>query len=89
MKLRYKDYITTLKQDQNGIWHGRVAGIQDVVTFEAKTPSQAEQEFRKAIDAYLNFCHRLGRSPHKPAPRALASRLLRKLFCLEKTSRYI
>jgi predicted HicB family RNase H-like nuclease len=68
MKLHYKGYITILEQDPDSkIWHGRVSGIQDVVTFEGKTQVLAEQEFHKSIDAYLQFCAAISRSPNQPS----------------------
>lgn len=73
MKLSYKGYTTQLKQDLDStVWHGRVYGIQDVVTFEGQTQAAAEKEFRKSIDAYLSFCNAIGRSPNEPTEVALA-----------------
>ena len=67
MKLRYKGYTTFVTQDPGStIWHGRVWGIQDVVTFEAKTQTAAAKEFCKSVDAYLSFCRTIGRTPNQP-----------------------
>jgi predicted HicB family RNase H-like nuclease len=63
----YKGYVTIVQQDLEAqLWHGRVLGIPDVVTFEARTGPAAEQEFRKSVDAYLSFCRTLGRPAHVP-----------------------
>lgn len=69
MNLSYKGYTTILKRDPDSrMWYGRVSSIQDIVTFEAKTQSAAEEEFRKSIDAYLSFCQNLGQTPNPPLP---------------------
>jgi predicted HicB family RNase H-like nuclease len=68
MKLHYKGYDATVRRDSSSrIWHGRISNIKDVVAFEGNTEVAAATEFRKAVDAYLNFCHRIGHSPHPPA----------------------
>jgi predicted HicB family RNase H-like nuclease len=79
MKLRYRDYTTILKRNHDGVWHGQVAGIQDVVTFEATSPTEAKQEFRKSIDAYLSFCQTIGQAPDEPVFKVIASRHWHKL----------
>lgn len=66
--LRYKGYITRIQLDSDShIWHGRILNIQDVVTFEGKTQTEAEKEFRRAVEAYLNFCRDVQRLPDQPA----------------------
>ncbi|MFM7423902.1 MAG: type II toxin-antitoxin system HicB family antitoxin [Elainella sp.] len=63
----YKGYATVLQQDPEAqLWHGRILGISDVITFEAQTDGAAEQEFRESVDAYLSFCAALGRLPSQP-----------------------
>jgi predicted HicB family RNase H-like nuclease len=65
--LRYKGYTTTLQLDPDSrLWYGRVLDIQDVVTFEGRTKMEAEKEFRRAIETYLNFCQTLERLPSQP-----------------------
>jgi predicted HicB family RNase H-like nuclease len=67
--LRYKGYTTMLQLDPDShIWHGRVLDIRDVVTFAGKTQMEAEKEFRRAVEAYLNFCQTVERLPNQPLP---------------------
>ena len=67
MRLRYKGYITALQHDSDlHVWHGRVLDICDVVSFEGKTQAEAQQEFRRSVDAYLNFCQLIERLPERP-----------------------
>lgn len=65
--LRYKGYTTVLQRDpESHIWHGRVLDIQDVVIFEGKTKIEAEKEFHRSVEAYLNFCQTIERLPNQP-----------------------
>lgn len=68
--MKYKSYATIARQDPiSGIWHGRILDIQDVVSFEGKTQTQAEIEFRKSVDGYLDFCRLIDRLPNLPEQR--------------------
>ena len=51
---------------ENGVLHGTVLGIQDVVTFEGKTVPELVQAFKDSVDEYLAFCAEMGREPEKP-----------------------
>jgi predicted HicB family RNase H-like nuclease len=48
-------------------YFGRVADIQDVVTFYGETREDAEREFRESVDDYIQFCEELGKAPEVPA----------------------
>ena len=49
-----------------GIFHGEVAGIRDVITFQGRTEAELRVAFRDSIDEYLNFCAERGRLPEAP-----------------------
>jgi predicted HicB family RNase H-like nuclease len=66
--MEYKGYtgrITAL-DDSQGILHGEVVGIDDVVTFQGKTAEELVQAFRDSVDDYLAFCEELSEPPEKP-----------------------
>lgn len=64
---KYGNYIAKLEVDaEEGVLHGRVLNISDVVSFQGKTVREAEQEFRKAVDAYIETCKQKGKEPAKP-----------------------
>lgn len=64
--LRYKGYQAMVRFDSTSkIWHGRIADISDLVTFESVDPETVEREFRDAVDDYLAFRKELGRIPKK------------------------
>ena len=65
--LKYKDYVGTIEADMaNDILFGKLAHIRDLVTYEAKTVSELEKEFKLSVDAYLQSCEELGKVPDKP-----------------------
>ena len=65
--ITYKGYTGFVeKDDEAGIWFGRVIGIKDVITFKAETIEQARKEFEISVDVYLDFCKQLGEEPEAP-----------------------
>jgi predicted HicB family RNase H-like nuclease len=48
------------------IFHGEVAGLRDVVTFQGRDADELAQAFRASIDDYLAFCAERGESPDRP-----------------------
>jgi predicted HicB family RNase H-like nuclease len=66
--MEYKGYtgqITAVDEAQ-GIIHGEVTGINDIVTFEGKTSEDLVQAFHDSVDDYLEFCAERSESPEKP-----------------------
>jgi predicted HicB family RNase H-like nuclease len=48
----YKGY-TPLMTPENGGWNGRIAGIRAIETFEGETYEAAIEDFKRAVDFYL------------------------------------
>ena len=48
----YKGYTPLLAPDDGG-WNGRIAGIQAIETFEGETFEAAMEDFKRAVDFYL------------------------------------
>ncbi|MBO4681347.1 MAG: type II toxin-antitoxin system HicB family antitoxin [Clostridiales bacterium] len=64
--LEYKGYHTRIEFDSvSKVLHGKIEGINDLVTFESDSVSEIESEFQKAVDDYLAFCEDIGQSPDK------------------------
>lgn len=71
---KYKNYIAKVEPDTDtDMLYGRVLNIDvddempnDIITFEGRTPREAEQAFRRAVDAYIEFCEKRGKEPDKP-----------------------
>jgi predicted HicB family RNase H-like nuclease len=65
--LKYKQYEGTAELDiARQVCRGKILFIDDLVTYEAATPSGLQAEFEAAVEDYLDTCAELGREPQKP-----------------------
>ncbi|MDB4637969.1 MAG: type II toxin-antitoxin system HicB family antitoxin [Planctomycetaceae bacterium] len=65
--MRYKSYTARYELDEEaGLFHGRVLGIRDVVTFQGESVGELIQAFHDSVDDYLAFCAERGEEPQKP-----------------------
>ncbi|NEU14160.1 type II toxin-antitoxin system HicB family antitoxin [Methylobacterium sp. BTF04] len=51
---------------EDGLFVGRLAGINDVVGFHADSVAGLTAAFHEAVDDYLVTCERLGKAAEKP-----------------------
>lgn len=66
-QLEYNGYIGTAEiSTEDGVFHGKLAHIRDLVTYESKTADGLVKAFRSAVDDYLADCEADGRAPDKP-----------------------
>lgn len=64
--ITYKNYIGSVEYSQeDNIFHGKINGVNDLVTFEGESVSQLKSEFRKAVEDYVELCKIAGKSPEK------------------------
>ncbi len=64
--LEYKGYWAKVEFDADSmILHGKIEGINDLVTFESPSADEIEIEFRSAVDDYLSLCAEVGKEPDK------------------------
>ena len=62
----YKGYHTRIEFDaQELVLRGKIEGINDLVNFEGESIKTIEEEFRNAVDDYLEFCEEVGKEPDK------------------------
>lgn len=65
--LRYKGHFASVDFDPIEMkLIGRLAGIPDIVTFDADAPAAIKAAFRNAVDGYLKKCADSGRKPERP-----------------------
>jgi predicted HicB family RNase H-like nuclease len=65
--MRYKGYIARIEYDEGDrIFVGRLAGIEDVVSFHGSTVDELETAFHESVDHYLEVSERTGRPAQKP-----------------------
>ena len=64
--LTYKDYYGTVSYSADDeVLHGKIIGINDLVTYEAESASGLKQAFHEAVDDYLTTCAEIGKQPQK------------------------
>ncbi len=64
--MKYKGYTASAEIDETeGILFGKVLDIKDVITFQANTVAELEQEFHNSVDDYLEWCAEINEKPDK------------------------
>jgi predicted HicB family RNase H-like nuclease len=67
MGMSYRGYTGSVEFSANDrIFHGRLDGIRDIITFEGTTVDELETSFREAVDEYLEWCEEDGVEPQRP-----------------------
>jgi predicted HicB family RNase H-like nuclease len=65
--LIYKDFIGSVHfSAEDRVFHGRIEGISDLVTFEAQSVSELISAFHEAVNDYLELCKEAGKEPELP-----------------------
>jgi predicted HicB family RNase H-like nuclease len=78
--MEYKGYIGKVEfDDEAGIFHGEIANIRDVVTFQGESVSELKKAFHDSIDDYLAFCAERGEAPDKPFSGQFVTRIAPEL----------
>ena len=64
--LNYKGYFGSVEfSDEDNIFHGRIIGINDRITYEGDNVKTLRQDFNAAVDEYIDVCAELGKEPEK------------------------
>jgi predicted HicB family RNase H-like nuclease len=64
--MTYKGYGARVEyDDEDGIFVGHLAGIDDIVAFHGDTVDGLKAAFREAVDDYLATCAKIGKAPEK------------------------
>lgn len=62
--MNYKGYEAIVEYDEDaGIFHGEVANLRDVVTFQGRSVTELEKALAASIEDYLAFCRERGEEP--------------------------
>ena len=65
--IEYKGYTAVFEFDPSvDAFHGRVIGLQDVVTFEGRSIDELRRAMEESIEDYLEFCAKIGKEPERP-----------------------
>ena len=65
--MTYKGYSARIEfDDEDEIFVGRIAGINDVIGFHAESVANLKAAFHEAVDDYVETCARIEKEPQKP-----------------------
>ena len=65
-KLHYKDFIgSVFFSEEDEVFHGKVIGISDSISFEGESVKELTEDFQNAVDEYLEFCEETDKQPEK------------------------
>lgn len=65
--MEYKGYVAQVEyDDEQGVFHGEVVNLRDVITFEGECVAELRQAFHESVDDYLAFCAQRNEEPEKP-----------------------
>ena len=64
--MNYKGFSARVEyDDEDGIFHGRLAGIRDGVGFHAETVEGLRAAFQEAVEDYQETCAKIGKDPQR------------------------
>lgn len=64
--LKYKGYIATVGYSASDkVFYGKIAGINDLVNFEADNVKDLGKKFKETVNDYLATCKELEKEPEK------------------------
>lgn len=67
--MTHKGYVAKIDySDEDELFTGRLAGIDDVVGFHGDSVAELKAAFIESVDDYLATCKKLGRKPQKTQP---------------------
>lgn len=65
--LRHNGYVARVEFDaEDRIFVGRIAGIEDGVSFHAESVDGLVKAFEEAVADYLETCAKIGKEPERP-----------------------
>ena len=74
--LKYKNFIGSVAfNEADGVFFGKIEGIDGFVNFEGESVAELTQAFHKAVDDYLAYCAEEGIEAHKSYSGSLNLRL--------------
>lgn len=63
----YEGYIGSVHySDEDEVFHGKLEGIRDLVTYEGTDVASLKNAFHEAVDDYFSFCNRKKKQPETP-----------------------
>ncbi len=64
--LEFKEFIGSVSYSgEDELFHGKIEGIEDLVTFEGRSVEELKTAFHEAVEDYLEICKSVGKDPEK------------------------
>jgi len=64
--LNYNNFTGSVRfSAEDNVFHGKIEGIRDLVTFEGQSVMELVEAFHEAVDDYLELCAEAGKSPER------------------------
>ena len=64
--LKYKNYLGSIEYNlKDKVLFGKILFIDDLISYEGETLNELENNFKEAVDDYLQTCAELGKKPQK------------------------
>lgn len=64
--LKYKGFIGSVKYSaEDKVLHGKIEGINDLISYEGHSVDALEQSFQEAVEDYVYLCEQAGKEPLK------------------------
>lgn len=64
--IKYKDFVATVRfSTDDEVFHGKLEGVNDLVSFEGSTVQQLKKAMKEAVEDYLEICSDLNKDPKK------------------------
>jgi predicted HicB family RNase H-like nuclease len=63
----YKGYVGSVRfSAEDDVFYGRLEGLKDLVSYEGQSVAELKSAFHEAVDDYLDFCKKKGKTPEQP-----------------------
>jgi len=74
--LIYKGFIGSVHfSAEDEVFHGKIEGISDLVTFEGRSVEDLIKSFHEEVDDYIALCKKIGKEPLKSYKGSLNVRM--------------
>lgn len=84
--MEYKGYTGTVAYSEDDqCLCGRIAGINDIISYEGQSVTEIRQAFEDAVDCYLEDCTARGKEPNRPFTGAITLKLEPELYARLET----
>lgn len=61
--MTYKDFKGSIHfSDVDNVFYGKIEGINDLVTYEARSKNKLTTAFQEAVDDFISICRDTGKS---------------------------